>query len=135
MYTDKRRKIAHPFYSSAKWKLRRLQYLKKIHFICETPGCDRPATHVHHKDPLKDEDYFVNYEKCYGDDNLEGLCTYCHNRKPFHFLDGKGKQLVADGYRVNMVTGELEVVPPHTDLEIGKGKAVSKPYEKLGEER
>ena len=61
MYIDKRRKVAHPFYSSAKWKTRRLKYLETVHFVCEL--CGRPAEQVHHKDPLKEEDYFVNYEK------------------------------------------------------------------------
>ena len=135
MYTKGNgRKVAHPFYSSAKWKVIRLKYLETVHFMCEL--CGRPAEQVHHKEPLEDGDYFVNYEKCYGFKNLQALCRECHNRMDGHFLYNKGKQLVADGYRVNMQTGELEVVasPPHAEKILGQGKAVSQPYEKLGEE-
>ena len=134
MYTDNRkRKVAHPFYSSGKWIATRDAYLRTVHYMCEI--CGEPARYVHHKDPLGEGDYFVNYEKCYGFANLEANCKNCHDRKPGHFLDGRGKQLVADGYRIDMQTGELEVVtPPHTDFEIGREKAVIQPYEKLGEE-
>ena len=126
------RKKAHPFYSYGKWLAVRDAYLHSKHYVCEL--CGQPAKYVHHKDPLQDEDYFVNYEKCYGFANLQALCMDCHNRQPGHFLDGKGKQLVADGYRVNMITGELEVIPPQAPKSFGAEKAVSSPYEKLDED-
>ena len=136
MFTERKRKKAHPFYSSGRWIATRDAYLRTVHYMCETPGCGKPARYVHHKNPLHDGDYFVNYEKCYGFDNLEANCKECHDNQPGHFLDGRNRQSVADGYRVNMQTGELELVasPPHTDLEVGGEKAVSQPYEKLGEE-
>lgn len=130
MYTKK----GHPFYGTAKWKRVRAEYLHTVHYVCEL--CGRPAEQVHHKEPLKEGDYFVNFEKCYGFANLQALCRKCHNKMEGHFLFGKGRQLVADGYRVNMITGELEVTgPPHTEKESGDTKAVSQPYEILGEER
>ena len=127
------RKVAHPFYGSAKWKTRRLKYLETVHFICEE--CGRPAEQVHHKDPLKEEDYFVNYEKCYGFANLIALCRNCHNRKPGHFLAHAGKQAIAEGYRVNMITGDIEAIPPHDSAENGAGKAVRFPWQMTVERR
>lgn len=104
-------KIAHPFYGSAKWKKVRREYLKTKHYICEI--CGKPAEQVHHIDPLREEDYYVNYEKCYGFDNLMALCRDCHNKQPGHFLDRLNKQAIADGYRVDMTTGEIIADPPH----------------------
>ena len=101
-------KKAHPFYGSAKWKTTRAAYMKTVHGICEL--CGNPAEQVHHKEKLTDEDYYVNYEKCYGFSNLQALCRSCHNSMPDHFLDGKDKQAIADGYKVNMVTGEIEII-------------------------
>lgn len=101
-------KKAHPFYGSSKWKKVRQEYLRTVHFICEE--CGNPAEQVHHIDPLTEEDYYVNYEKCYGHNNLIALCRKCHNIKPGHFLSGKGKQAIADGYKVNMITGEIEPI-------------------------
>lgn len=129
---NKGRKVGHPFYSSGKWRTVRDAYMRTVHWVCEE--CGAPAEQVHHRDELKDEDYFVNYDKCYGFANLIALCRDCHNKKPGHFLYGKGKQLVADGYQVNMQTGELEVVPPHDPEIPGTAKAVSNPHEKLHED-
>lgn len=132
MYIDRRKK-AHPFYSSGKWRAVRDAYMRTAHWVCEE--CGAPAEQVHHRDELKEEDYFVNYEKCYGFANLIALCRDCHNKKPGHFLSGKGRQLVADGYQVNMITGELEVIPPIPPSEKSWEEAVSKPYEKLAQEK
>lgn len=129
----KGKKVGHPFYGRGKWRSVRDAYLRTVHYVCEL--CGKPAEQVHHKEPLKEGDYFVNYEKCYGFDNLQALCRDCHNKMDGHFLAGKGKQLVADGYHVNMITGELEVMPPHSPENSGTAKAVSQPYEKLDEER
>ena len=106
------KKIAHPFYGSARWKETRTQYLKVVHHVCEL--CGKPAEQVHHKDPLKEEDYYVNYNKCYGFENLQALCRSCHNNMEGHFLSGKQRQAIAQGYRINMITGDLEVDSPHT---------------------
>lgn len=104
------RKVGHPFYSSGRWRKTRDAYLENVHWVCEE--CGRPASQVHHKDELKDEDYFVNYEKCYGFKNLKALCLDCHNKQPGHFAEHAGRQAIADGYKVNMETGEIELIPP-----------------------
>lgn len=112
------RKVGHPFYGSGKWKSCRLKYLEYKHWICEK--CGRPANFVHHKDELKEEDYFVNYEKCYGFANLMALCRDCHDRMPGHFLSHVGKQAIADGYEVDMKTGDIRPIPPR-----GVGQKIS----------
>ena len=99
------RKVGHPFYGTAKWKKTRSTYLETQHWICEK--CGRPANFVHHIQELKEEDYFVNYEKCYGFSNLMALCRDCHDRMPGHFLGNVGKQAIADGFKVDMKTGEV----------------------------
>lgn len=132
MYIN-RRKVAHPFYSSAHWKTVRLKYLSTVHHICEV--CGKPAMQVHHKDPLKEEDYYVNYDKCYGFDNLQALCRSCHNSMEGHFLHDKKKQAIADGYRVNMITGEIEVTPPIPTDESSLEKPLAFPGAYLEEER
>lgn len=131
MCLDKR-KVAHPFYSSTKWANVRRAYLSSVHHICEE--CGRPAEQVHHKEPLMEEDYFVNFEKCYGFANLIALCRSCHNRKPGHFLAHLNKQRIADGYRVNMVTGEIELSPPYSPINSHEKKPSGMRYEKLDEE-
>lgn len=129
----KGRKVGHPFYSSGKWMSTRDAYLRTIHYICEK--CGRPAEQVHHKDPLKDEDYYVNYEKCYGFANLEALCRDCHNKQPGHFLERKCSQAIAEGYRVNMETGDIELIPPSSPLDLPCGKPLALVGVYLEEER
>ena len=75
----RKKKEGHPFYESARWRRVRLEYLSTVHFMCE--DCGKPAQQVHHIDPLLEEDYFVNFEKCYGFKNLRALCRYCHGNK------------------------------------------------------
>lgn len=108
---SRERKKGHPFYSSGKWRSVRESYLKKVHWICEE--CGRPASQVHHKEELTENDYFVNYEKCYGFENLKALCLDCHNKQPGHFAGHSNRQAIAEGYKVNMETGEIEIIPPH----------------------
>lgn len=111
MYTKK----AHPFYGTVKWKRCRAEYMRQKHFICEK--CGRPADVVHHIDPLKGNDYWDNPEKAFGEKNLMCLCHSCHNE--IHH----GKQQIAEGYFVNLVTGEIEVAPQGvTEKEILKNR-------------
>lgn len=101
------KKIGHPFYMTGKWKACRKAYMAKHHYICER--CGRPADVVHHKIPLCGTDYYDNPEKCFGEDNLECLCHQCHNR------EHRKKQAVADGYIIDMETGDVEISPPVGD--------------------
>ena len=106
-------KETHPFYLSVKWRQCRKMYMRMRHYVCER--CGKPADVVHHKDPLRGVDYYDNPDKCFGLWNLLCLCHNCHNE--IH----KSKQSIADGYKVDMVTGEIEAVPP-----VGEGDSVGK---------
>lgn len=97
-------KKAHPFYGTQRWKHCREAYARSKHYVCEK--CGKPADVVHHIQPLTGTDYWDNPEKCFGADNLMCLCHTCHNN--IHH----SHQQIADGYTVNMVTGEIEVSPP-----------------------
>jgi 5-methylcytosine-specific restriction protein A len=61
-------------YSTARWRNTRRRYLFR-HPICETPGCRRIATQVHHRIDLADG----------GDPwdpaGLEALCASCHSKE------------------------------------------------------
>jgi 5-methylcytosine-specific restriction endonuclease McrA len=70
----------NPDYSTDKWKRVRGRY-KRLHPICETPGCGRESQEVHHIDADTSHNW---------DDNLEALCKSCHgkiNLQPFKERD------------------------------------------------
>lgn len=98
------RKKAHPFYLTAKWRKCRDAFMKQKHWICER--CGKPAEVVHHIKPLHGKDYWENPEKCFGEENLMCLCYKCHAEVHNDY------QQIAEGYRVNMITGEIEVNTP-----------------------
>ena len=102
-YTNK---IAHPFYSSKRWLKCRASYMASKHYICEM--CGKPADVVHHKRPLRGMDYYDNPEKCFGANNLMCLCHDCHNN--IHH----SSQAIADGYYIDMTTGEIKALEPPT---------------------
>lgn len=119
-------KVCHPFYGSAKWKKCRDAYKRKMHYVCEL--CGRPADVVHHKNELGPEDYFVNTEKCYGEDNLMCLCHDCHNK--IHH----SSQAIEEGYSVDMRTGEViynNASPLGDDEKISLGKPLAWVHEKV----
>lgn len=106
-------KVRHPFYGTSKWKQCREAYMRSVHYICER--CGNPANVVHHKDPLKGNDYWDNPKKCFGRENLIALCHNCHNT--IHH----GKQAIADGYEIDMLTGEIKTTPPSSQ-NLGDGE-------------
>lgn len=121
-------KVAHPFYGSAKWKACREAYKRKKHYICEL--CGRPADVVHHKNELGEGDYFVNPEKCYGEENLMCLCHNCHNK--IHH----SKQAIEEGYSVDMATGEIiynNQSPPYPSKNFAPGKPLARGRENVNE--
>jgi len=66
----RRERPKNPFYSSAKWKAIRKQYLDS-HPVCEEPGCGAASTEVHHVDGNTDHNSYRN---------LKALCKPCHSR-------------------------------------------------------
>lgn len=78
---------AEKFYLCREWKHKRKDILKRDNFECQK--CKRKyhryrkATTVHHLKHLKDFP-----ELAFDDDNLEALCTECHNEEhPEKFKD------------------------------------------------
>ena len=72
------KEYAESFYKGKQWQTVRRAYLKSVHGICER--CGMPATIVHHKDyitpdNINDISVILNFE------NLEALCTTCHNEE------------------------------------------------------
>ncbi|NCS96940.1 HNH endonuclease [bacterium] len=66
------------FYQSARWKKARWQKIHQVHGLCEE--CGNAGWEVHHIEPLT----LANVDKpeiALGLDNLQLLCTKCHNSK------------------------------------------------------
>ena len=74
------------FYNSKHWKNVRIQYIMR-HPLCEC--CLKEfSREVHHKIHLTPEN--VKDDKiAFGADNLEALCTECHNNKHNRFVKSK----------------------------------------------
>lgn len=66
------------FYRSEKWKRARNLKVQKEHGICEQ--CGKAGWEVHHKTPLT-LDNIDNPSISLSLDNLELLCTSCHNSR------------------------------------------------------
>jgi 5-methylcytosine-specific restriction enzyme A len=61
------------FYASRRWRLTRRRKLFQDP-ICEHPGCDRPAEHVHHITPIEDGGDRNDFA------NLQSLCKPHHSQ-------------------------------------------------------
>lgn len=72
------------FRNSKEWKATSKAKLQACKWKCEArlEGCQRTACEVHHKLPLKTPE---GWDKRLDWDNLQGVCTACHN-----ILDNKG---------------------------------------------
>lgn len=71
---------ARRFYNSTRWKRCRESYINKVHGLCER--CEKTGYIVHHKvyidiSNIHDPYVTLNHE------NLEYLCTRCHNFEHF----------------------------------------------------
>lgn len=66
------------FYRSKAWRATSRAKLQAAGYKCEAklPGCTRLAVEVHHVEPIQTED---GWEKRLEWDNLEAVCTACHN--------------------------------------------------------
>lgn len=73
------------FYRSKEWKLTSKTKLLKVGYKCEArlPGCTGLAVEVHHVEPIQTPE---GWERRLDWDNLEAVCTACHNgRHPEKF--------------------------------------------------
>jgi 5-methylcytosine-specific restriction endonuclease McrA len=74
--------FANPFYQSKLWRRTRADYLKACGGLCErclARGLYRPATQVHHIQPLT-PDNLSDPSVTVSWNNLEALCDDCHTR-------------------------------------------------------
>ena len=76
------RNFARSFYNSKAWKEKRKAY-RVQHPLCERclkRGLYVPSELVHHKEHISEQNYTDN-RILLGDDNLEALCTPCHEKE------------------------------------------------------
>jgi 5-methylcytosine-specific restriction enzyme A len=71
---------AKKFYNSSAWKKCRKEYIAKVYGLCE--HCDKPGyilDHINEITPynINNPDITLNHN------NLQYLCTSCHNKKTF----------------------------------------------------
>lgn len=71
--------VIKKFYKNSKaWKAARIECILRCHGLCQT--CGRTGKEVHHKIPLT----LANLDNpliALGQDNLELLCTSCHDKE------------------------------------------------------
>ena len=79
-YNKKRDPIYLQFYKSNEWKLLKDKKLQDEQYLCER--CKKLATEVHHIKYIQTEEgWLLRLEY----DNLEALCTDCHNYRHSRF--------------------------------------------------
>lgn len=74
------------FYRSADWRKVSLRYTQEKGYRCEQ--CGTVATQVHHRQPIQTDD---GWDRRFDLNNLELLCTACHNLRHDRFKSGKGR--------------------------------------------
>jgi 5-methylcytosine-specific restriction endonuclease McrA len=72
------------FYNSIEWRTLSAKYLQDKGYRCSK--CRDMATQVHHVKPIQTPD---GWELRLDYDNLELLCTTCHNKEHNRFVKGK----------------------------------------------
>lgn len=76
------------FYRSGEWRTLSKVYLREARYKCEAhahPDCTGLAVEVHHKRPIQTEE---GWQRRLDWDNLEAVCTRCHNAR--HPEKGRG---------------------------------------------
>lgn len=69
------------FYNSIEWKTLSMKYIADKGYRCES--CRQIATEVHHKIPIQTPE---GWELRLDYNNLEALCTRCHNKRHNRFV-------------------------------------------------
>lgn len=77
-YNSTRPERYRVFYRSKDWKVTSRAKLQSVEYRCEAglPGCTHLATETHHIKPIQTEE---GWNKRLDWDNLEAVCTSCHN--------------------------------------------------------
>ena len=68
---------AKKFYKSKRWQIARDYALRRDNFMCQSPGCYKPAEEVHHIIHLTQQN-IDDPEIATNPDNLVSLCRDCH---------------------------------------------------------
>ena len=79
-YNRKRDPKYRAFYKSKAWRATSRAKLQACEYKCEAKleGCQGMAVEVHHTEPIQTP---RGWERRLDWDNLEGVCTSCHNRR------------------------------------------------------
>lgn len=80
-YNRKRDPKYLQFYRSKDWRTLSQAYLQAARYKCEAhacPGCTGLAVEVHHKQPIQTPE---GWARRLDWDNLEAVCTQCHNAR------------------------------------------------------
>jgi 5-methylcytosine-specific restriction protein A len=72
------------FYNSIEWRTLSAKYMQDVGYRCEK--CKTIASQVHHVKPIQTPD---GWELRLDYDNLELLCTACHNKEHNRFIKRK----------------------------------------------
>ncbi len=88
IYNKNRNPKFTKFYRSSDWRRLSMRYTQDRQFRCEQ--CGDIATQVHHKVPIQTTE---GWERRLDYDNLELLCTRCHNERHERFRPRVGKIL------------------------------------------
>lgn len=106
------KRVGQKIYNSTAWQKLRQAYLSSRNFICER--CGQPATIVHHKAHITAGNV-DNPAITLNFDNLEALCSACHNLEHDNFRnfhgdgDSQGRKAIFDSRGdVVEVTGEQD---------------------------
>ena len=118
----------NPFYDSAAWRKCSKSFLESKMYICER--CGQPATTAHHKIYLNTEN-IQNSRIALSWDNLEALCSECHNKEHgrFQSKDIDASQAVFDlnGNMLGVKSGEAAKEFAAAQAAIGRMFADSPP--------
>lgn len=103
--------ISSKFYKSPAWRACREGYLRQHPFCeeCLKRGEYTPATHVHHKTWLN-EDNVKDPAVALSWDNLEAVCIECHNKIHFAGKSNRRYTVRADGSIAPLSRNENETI-------------------------
>lgn len=100
-YNRRRNPKYGKFYRSKEWKMMSRAKLQDAGYKCEAglPCCQRLAVEVHHVKPIQTPE---GWERRLDWDNLEALCTACHNARHQRFRKYKENSDVIDLAKIGM---------------------------------
>ena len=94
-YNSRRDPKYQAFYTSKPWRMTSRKKLEDVEYKCEArlEGCTKLAVEVHHIKPIQTPE---GWELRLEWDNLEAVCTACHNRRHPEKFKRKDEPCVVD---------------------------------------